>query len=39
MSISYYDFENLPTQSQYELALAEGEILSKTHKDGLKFVL
>lgn len=39
MSISYYDFKNLPTQSQYELALAEGRIISETSKDELKFVL
>lgn len=39
MSISYYDFKNLPTQSQYELALAEGWVINETSKDGLKFVL
>lgn len=39
MSISYYNFKNLPTQSQYELALAEGKVISETSKDGLKFVL
>ncbi|WP_131726145.1 hypothetical protein [Chryseobacterium sp. Leaf405] len=39
MSISYYDFKNLPMQSQYELALAEGRVISETFKDGLKFVL
>lgn len=39
MSISYYDFKNLPTQSQCELALAEGKVISETSKDGLKFVL
>lgn len=39
MAISYYDFKNLPTQSQYELVLTEGRVISKTSKDGLKFVL
>lgn len=39
MSISYYDFKNLPTQSQCELALSEGKVISETSKDGLKFVL
>jgi len=39
MSISYYDFKNLSIQSQYELALAEGKVISETSKDGLKFVL
>ncbi len=39
MSISYYDFKNLPMRSQYELALAEGRVISETSKDGLKFVL
>lgn len=39
MSISYYDFKNLPMQSQYELVLAEGKVISETHKDGIKFVL
>ena len=39
MSISYYDFKNMPTQSQCELALAEGLVISETHKEGLKFVL
>lgn len=39
MSISYYDFKNLPMQSQYELVLANGRLISETLKDGLKFVL
>ncbi|MEG1592503.1 MAG: hypothetical protein RR391_16700 [Chryseobacterium sp.] len=39
MSISYYDFKNLPMQSQYEFVLTEGKIISETSKDGLKFVL
>nr|WP_314492080.1 hypothetical protein [uncultured Chryseobacterium sp.] len=39
MSISYYDFKNLPSQSQYELVVAEGRVISETYKDGLKFVL
>lgn len=39
MCISYYDFKNLPPQSQFELALAEGKVISETFKDGLKFVL
>lgn len=39
MCISYYDFKNLPPQSQCELALAEGKVISETFKDGLKFVL
>ncbi|MCY0970102.1 hypothetical protein [Chryseobacterium wangxinyae] len=39
MSISYYDFKNLSMQSQYELAFAEGKVISETSKDGLRFVL
>ncbi|OBW39405.1 hypothetical protein AB670_04252 [Chryseobacterium sp. MOF25P] len=39
MSISYYDFKNLPMQSRYEFVLTEGKIISETSKDGLKFVL
>jgi len=39
MSISYYDFKNLPMQSQYELAFSEGKVISETSKDGLMFVL
>ena len=39
MAVSYYDFKNLPTQSQYELVLAEGQVISEISKDGLKFVL
>ena len=39
MSISYYDFKNLPIQSQCELVLSEGRVISEISKDGLKFVL
>lgn len=39
MSISYYDFKNLLTQTQCELTLAEGKVINKTSKDGLNFVL
>lgn len=39
MAILYYDFKNLPTQSESELVLTEGRVISETSKDGLKFVL
>ncbi|AZB07373.1 hypothetical protein EG344_00230 [Chryseobacterium sp. G0162] len=39
MSITYYDFKNLPKESQYKLVSAEGVEISETYKDKLKFVL
>lgn len=39
MAISYYDFKNLPDQSQQELVIAEGKVISETYKNELKFVL
>lgn len=39
MSISYYDFKNLPDRSQQELVMAIGTVISETYKDALKFVL
>ena len=39
MSISYYDFKNLPDESQQELAIAEGIIINEIYKNELRFVL
>jgi len=39
MSISYYEFNNLAKESQIELVMIEGRIISETSKNGLKFVL
>ncbi|MBW8523529.1 hypothetical protein K0U91_12185 [Chryseobacterium chendengshani] len=39
MSISYYDFKNLPSQSQYELVIEEGQVINETYKNELKFIL
>jgi len=39
MSISYYDFKNMPSCSQQELVLSEGKIISETYKNELKIVL
>ena len=39
MSISYYDFKNLPDHLQDEVVIAEGKVISETFKDKLKFVL
>jgi len=39
MSISYYDFKNLPDQSQQELVMSEGIIISEVYKNELRFVL
>lgn len=39
MSISYYDFNNLSKESQLELIMAEGKLISETYKNELKFVL
>jgi len=39
MAISYYDFKNLSGQSQQELVLSEGRVISESSKDGLKILL
>lgn len=39
MAISYYDFKNLPEQSQHELVMTEGKLISETVKRDLKFLL
>ncbi|WDF46064.1 hypothetical protein PQ459_14280 [Chryseobacterium sp. KACC 21268] len=39
MAISYYDFKNLTNQSQYELVIIQGKVISETSTDMLKFVL
>lgn len=39
MSISYYDFKNLTDQSQQELVMSEGIIISEVYKNELRFVL
>lgn len=39
MSISYYDFNNLSKESQLELVMLEGKVISETYNNELKFVL
>lgn len=39
MTISYYDFKNLPNQSQCDIVLNQGHLMNETIKDELKFVL
>ncbi|MCG2793505.1 MAG: hypothetical protein L6262_08175 [Weeksellaceae bacterium] len=39
MSISYYDFKNLPNHSQCDIVLNQGQLMNETVKDELKFVL
>ncbi|WP_028121566.1 hypothetical protein [Epilithonimonas tenax] len=39
MNISYYDFKNLPNQSQCDIVLNQGHLMTETVKDELKFVL
>ena len=39
MNISYYDFKNLPNESQYDIIFNEGHLMSETVKDELRFVL
>jgi hypothetical protein len=39
MNISYYDFKNLPNESQCDIILNEGHLMSETIKDELRFVL
>ncbi|WP_374445572.1 hypothetical protein [Epilithonimonas sp.] len=39
MNISYYDFKNLPNESQCDIILNEGHLMSETVKDELRFVL
>ena len=39
MNISYYDFKNLPNESQCDIIFNEGYLMSETVKDELRFVL
>lgn len=39
MTISYYDFKNLPNQSQCDIVLNQGHLMNETIKNELKFVL
>lgn len=39
MNISYYDFKNLPNQSQCDIVLNQGHLMNETIKNELKFVL
>jgi len=39
MNISYYDFKNLPNESQCDIILNQGHLMSETVKDELRFVL
>ena len=39
MNISYYDFKNLPDQTQCDIVMNLGHLMNETIKDELKFVL
>lgn len=39
MNISYYDFKNLPNESQCDIIFNEGHLMSETVKNELRFVL
>ena len=39
MNISYYDFKNLPNESQCDIIFNECHLMSETVKDELRFVL
>ena len=39
MNISYYDFKNLPNESQCDIIFNEGNLMSEAVKDELRFVL
>lgn len=39
MNISYYDFKNLPNESQRDIIFNEGHLMSETVKNELRFVL
>lgn len=39
MNISYYDFKNLPDQSQYSMVMNNGRIMNERTVDNLKYVL
>ncbi|WP_312420006.1 hypothetical protein [Epilithonimonas sp.] len=39
MNISYYDFKNLPNESQCDIIFTEGHLMSETVKNELRFVL
>lgn len=39
MSISYYEFKNLPDHLQHKLVIAEGKVINVTYRDQLKYVL
>ena len=39
MNISYYDFKNLPNESQCDIIFSEGHLMSETVKNELRFVL
>lgn len=39
MNISYYEFKNLPHQSQWDLVMNEGRILNERILHSLKYVL
>lgn len=39
MNISYYDFKNLPDQSQYSMVMNNGRVMNERTVDNLKYVL
>ncbi|MGI9652902.1 hypothetical protein [Chryseobacterium sp. RLHN22] len=39
MNISFYDFKNLPAQTQKDLVISEGRILNERMLNSLKYVL
>ncbi|WP_144281930.1 hypothetical protein [Chryseobacterium echinoideorum] len=39
MNISFYDFKNLPNQTQWDIAVNEGRVMNERILDSLKYVL
>lgn len=39
MNISFYDFKNLPNQTQWDIAITEGKVMNERVLDSLKYVL
>lgn len=39
MNISFYDFKNLPAQTQKDLVISEGRIMNERMLNSLKYVL
>ncbi|QQV03894.1 MULTISPECIES: hypothetical protein [Chryseobacterium] len=39
MNISFYDFKNLPNQTQWDIAISEGRVMNERVSHSLKYVL